>query len=99
MKFRLILHPRMEGRLDMAIDEALAEAVGRGESPPVFRLYGFSPATLSLGRFQKINGCWEPGLLQADGRDPPHGAPQVLRDGRLALCGQGTPDRLPGTGA
>ena len=47
----------MEGRLDMAIDEALSEAVGRGESPPVFRLYGFSPATLSLGRFQKINGC------------------------------------------
>ena len=86
MSFRLIVHPRMEGRLDMAIDEALAEAVGRGESPPVFRLYGFSPATLSLGRFQKINGCWEPGLLRADGVTlvrRPTGGHAVLHDSEL----------------
>ena len=61
--FRLLLHPRMEGRLDMAIDEALAEAVGAGESPPVVRLYGFSPPTLSLGRFQKVKDHGTSALL------------------------------------
>ena len=39
--FRLIVHPKMEGRLDMAIDEALSEAVGRGESPPSSASTGF----------------------------------------------------------
>ena len=63
VKFRLIVHPRMEGRLDMAVDEALAEAVGAGASLPVVRLYGFSPPTLSLGRFQKIKGRYSPALL------------------------------------
>jgi lipoyl(octanoyl) transferase len=84
--FRLVVHPKMEGRLDMAIDEALAEAVGRGESPPVFRLYGFSPATLSLGRFQKINGCWEPDMLRSDGVTlvrRPTGGHAVLHDSEL----------------
>jgi lipoyl(octanoyl) transferase len=86
VSFRLIVHPKMEGRLDMAIDEALAEAVGRGESPPVFRLYGFSPATLSLGRFQKIKGCYEPALLAADGVTlvrRPTGGHAVLHDAEL----------------
>jgi lipoate-protein ligase A len=86
VRFRLILHPRMEGRLAMAIDEALSEAVGRGESPPVFRLYGFSPATLSLGRFQKIKGCYERELLRADGVTlvrRPTGGHAVLHDNEL----------------
>lgn len=39
----------------MAVDEALLEAVGRGESLPTLRLYGWSPASLSLGYAQSYN--------------------------------------------
>ena len=62
----------------MAVDEALAEAVGRGESPPVVRLFGFSPATLSLGRFQRVKG--PPARSDRGGRRDPrsasHGRPR-----------------------
>ncbi len=36
----------------MALDEALMESVSGGISPPVLRLYRWSPATVTLGRFQ-----------------------------------------------
>lgn len=36
----------------MAVDEALAEAVATGESPPVLRLYRWHPPCLSLGASQ-----------------------------------------------
>ncbi|MCX7038959.1 MAG: biotin/lipoate A/B protein ligase family protein [Spirochaetes bacterium] len=84
MSFRLILHPRMEGRLAMAIDEALAEAVGEGRSPQVIRLYGFSPPTLSLGRFQPVRGLCSLEALAADGVTlvrRPTGGHAVLHDG------------------
>jgi lipoyl(octanoyl) transferase len=86
VRFRLIVHPKMEGRLDMAVDEALAEAVGAGESLPVVRLYGFSPATLSLGRFQKIQGILDAERLRADGVTlvrRPTGGHAVLHDDEL----------------
>lgn len=38
----------------MAIDEAIAIAVRRGESPPALRLYGWEGLSVSLGSFQKI---------------------------------------------
>jgi lipoate-protein ligase A len=76
----------MEGRLDMAVDEALAEAVGRGESTPVVRLYGFSPATLSLGRFQRVKGLLDVQRLAQDGITlvrRPTGGHAVLHDAEL----------------
>jgi lipoate-protein ligase A len=36
----------------MAVDEALAASVGEGSSPPTLRLYGWQPATVSLGYLQ-----------------------------------------------
>jgi lipoate-protein ligase A len=84
--FRLIVHPKMEGRLDMAVDEALAEAVGAGQSPPVVRLYGFSPPTLSLGRFQKFKDLGDRKTLAADGVTlvrRPTGGHAVLHDNEL----------------
>lgn len=36
----------------MAIDEALLRSFDPATSPPVLRLYGWNPPTLSLGRFQ-----------------------------------------------
>jgi lipoate-protein ligase A len=38
----------------MAVDEALLASVGSGRSPATVRLYGFAPATLSFGRFQRV---------------------------------------------
>jgi len=38
----------------MAVDEALLESVGDLGAPPTVRLYGFAPATVSFGRFQRI---------------------------------------------
>jgi lipoate-protein ligase A len=76
----------MEGRRDMAIDEALAEAVGSGASPPVVRLYGFSPPTLSLGRFQKTKGQYSARQLTRDGVTlvrRPTGGHAVLHDDEL----------------
>jgi lipoate-protein ligase A len=85
-EFRLIVHPKMEGRLAMAIDEALAEAVGSGRSPQVVRLYGFSPPTLSLGRFQRVGGLLLAESLARDGVTlvrRPTGGHAVLHDDEL----------------
>ena len=89
MSFRLVVHPRMDGRLDMAVDEALAEACGRGDSPPVVRLYGFQPATLSLGRFQRAAGLLDAAALAADGVAlvrRPTGGHAVLHDDELTYA-------------
>ena len=84
--FRLVIHPKMEGRLDMAIDQALMEAVGDGRSAQTVRLYGFSPATLSLGRFQRVKGTLLPENLTRDGVTlvrRPTGGHAVLHDDEL----------------
>jgi lipoate-protein ligase A len=86
VSFRLLLHPRMEGQLDMAVDEALAEAVGEGRSPQVVRLYGFFPPTLSLGRFQPAKGLLDARALSGDGVTlvrRPTGGHAVLHDSEL----------------
>ncbi len=42
----------LDGPADMAIDEALLDAFDPDRSTPVFRLYGWDPPAISLGRFQ-----------------------------------------------
>ncbi len=89
MSFRLVIHPRMDGRLDMAVDDALAEACGQLKSPPVVRLYGFAPATLSLGRFQRAAGLLDAAALAADGIElvrRPTGGHAVLHDNELTYA-------------
>ncbi len=86
---RLIVHPRMEGRLNMAVDEALTDAVGAGRSAPVVRLYGFSPPTLSLGRFQRITQGYFSERLDQDGVTlvrRPTGGHAVLHDDELTYA-------------
>ncbi|KKK33216.1 octanoyltransferase [Mesobacillus campisalis] len=39
---------------NMALDEALLDWHSEGKIPPVIRFYGWNPATLSIGYFQKI---------------------------------------------
>lgn len=47
--WRLIKHPPAQGAWNMAVDEAILEAVGAGDSPPTLRLYAWDPPCLSLG--------------------------------------------------
>ena len=49
MTWRLILDGGRRGAWNMAVDEALAEAVDAGGSEPVLRLYRWTPPCLSLG--------------------------------------------------
>src|SRR5512138_2930824 len=52
-RWRLLRHPPAGGAWNMAVDEALAEAVGAGTSPPTLRLYGWERPTLSVGYLQR----------------------------------------------
>jgi lipoyl(octanoyl) transferase len=40
---------------NMALDEALLDWHSEGKIPPVIRFYGWKPATLSIGYFQKVD--------------------------------------------
>jgi lipoyl(octanoyl) transferase len=51
-QWRLIVDPARDGAANMAIDEAILLAVGRGDAPPTLRLYRWEPACLSLGYSQ-----------------------------------------------
>jgi lipoate-protein ligase A len=53
---RLIRDGPMDPYHNMAADEAIATAVGRGESLPTLRLYGWSPSAVSIGYFQELEG-------------------------------------------
>jgi lipoyl(octanoyl) transferase len=53
--WRLIRSPSGQGAWNMAVDEAILEACGRGESLPTLRLYSWEPACLSLGYAQPVN--------------------------------------------
>ena len=52
--WRLIESKPAPGAWNMAIDEAILEAAGRGEVLPTLRLYAWSPPCLSLGYAQTI---------------------------------------------
>lgn len=53
-KWRLILTSPAHGAWNMAVDEAILEASGRGEVLPTLRLYAWEPACLSLGYAQPV---------------------------------------------
>lgn len=54
MRWRLIDFERNPASMNMAIDEAVSEAVGKGESPPTIRFYGWGPSAVSIGCFQNV---------------------------------------------
>lgn len=53
--WRLLLTPPARGAWNMALDEAILEHIGRGESIPTLRLYAWEPACLSLGHAQPFS--------------------------------------------
>jgi lipoate-protein ligase A len=60
--WRLLLDPPAFGPRNMAIDEAILEAVSAGLSPPTLRLYRWDPACLSLGYGQRFREVDDVGL-------------------------------------
>lgn len=52
--WRTIITPAARGAWNMAVDEAILEHIGRGESLPTLRLYAWDPACLSLGHAQPV---------------------------------------------
>ena len=56
MRFiRIITHEANNAFFNMAVDEAISEAVRQELSPPTLRLYRWSRPSLSIGHFQKIS--------------------------------------------
>src|SRR5262245_41637676 len=52
---RLLVSEPESGVRNMAIDEALLNAVGEGQSPPTLRFYCWRSPTISLGYFQPLS--------------------------------------------
>lgn len=62
--WRLIRTPAMTGPFNMAIDEAILNAVAEDASPPTLRFFAWEPATLSLGYGQPITDVDQERLAQ-----------------------------------
>lgn len=58
-QWRLICDEPAIGRWNMAVDEAILDAVGAGDQPPTLRLYAWQPACLSLGIGQSASDSVE----------------------------------------
>ncbi|MEJ2734516.1 MAG: lipoate--protein ligase family protein [Anaerolineae bacterium] len=52
--WRLVVDGEADGATNMAMDQAILEAVVEGVSPPTLRFYAWSPPCLSLGRSQAL---------------------------------------------
>jgi len=69
MNWRVIAYRENDAFLNMAIDEAVSEAVGSGESPPTIRFYGWSPRAVSIGYFQSLEREVDLGVCKKLGVD------------------------------
>ncbi len=68
-RWRLIRNPAADGATNMAVDEAIAAAVARGEQPPTLRLYAWRPPAVSLGYFQPLDDGIDLTAIHARGYD------------------------------
>jgi len=99
--WRLLIEPEGDGATNMAADEALLDAYlgpeGR-DAAPTLRLYGWNPATLSLGKGQVAQGSHDPAYLAAQGLGlvrRPTGGQAVLHERERTYCVVGRLDRPP----
>ena len=104
--WRLIKSPPTDAFTNMAVDEAIFEAVAAGKSPPTLRFYTWTPPAVSVGYFQDsftdidISACREMGI---DVVRRLTGGRAVLHDKELTysvICPEGDPlfpDNILGT--
>lgn len=64
--WRLIDTGPLSGPDNMAVDEALLHHFDPSTSSPILRLYGWQPAALSIGRFQKVADDLDLARIAAD---------------------------------
>lgn len=86
--WRLIVHDRIDGALNMAIDRAMQIGREEGSAPPTLRLYRWTRPTVSLGRFQKTLDV-DLEYCQSQGIDVVRrftGGRGVLHDDELTYC-------------
>ena len=86
MRWRLLITPPQPGALNMAIDEAIAEAVANRLVPPTLRCYRWEPPCLSVGYFQSVAETVDLERCQELGVDcvrRPTGGRAVLHDDEL----------------
>jgi len=53
-RWRVVRYEKASAAYNMALDEAIAEAVAFRVAGPTMRFYGWEPAAVSIGRFQKL---------------------------------------------
>ncbi|MEA3439932.1 MAG: lipoate--protein ligase family protein [Chloroflexota bacterium] len=99
--WRLIRTPPASGAWNMAVDEAILEAVLQGLSPPTLRLYAWNPPCLSLGYAQPFADVNQE-QLQSHGWDlvrRPTGGRSILHTDELtyAVIGLQSDPRLSGS--
>jgi len=100
-RWRLLRTPPDRGAWNMALDEAILEAVGRREALPTLRLYAWEPPCLSLGYAQSVSEV-DMDRLEARGWDlvrRPTGGRAILHTDELTYSVAAPPDeaRLAGT--
>ncbi len=69
MMWRVIEYAENGAFMNMAIDEAVGEAVASGASPPTMRFYGWKPDAVSIGYFQRLEDVVDTARCAADGVD------------------------------
>lgn len=55
MKWRIIPLETHDAFFNMAADEAIGDAIAKGESAPTIRFYKWKPGAVSIGHFQSMN--------------------------------------------
>ncbi len=99
--WRLLVEPDADGAANMATDEALLDAYLGPEgvdAAPTLRLYGWNPATLSLGKGQSAADSHDPAYLASQGLGlvrRPTGGQAVLHERERTYCVVGRLDRPP----
>ncbi len=92
--WRLLRHGHATGAENMAVDEAIAQGIAQGVSPPTLRFYGWAPPCVSLGRNQQVHGidlaaCAERGY---DIVRRPTGGRAILHTDELTYSISASPD-------
>ena len=84
--WRVLSHGPQDGAWNMALDEAIAQAVGAGQVPATIRFYAWGAPTVSLGCLQATDGAIAPAVCRERGVAVvrrPTGGRAVLHDDEL----------------